>query len=389
MQEFRGYESIEWLGDRYHGDQPDLLKLVTDQSPEELLRLFVISHGMKPVGTWQTHTYSRFTDSVTGRDHFFLIPMPYRNRNRTTQERPNIEVIEKTIFIDGMRTPIRLQSIPYTTPFWYFHYNPNLEDRPYRSMALNLSPYCGEGCPICAGAMTGRVNSGQNFTLSPETVLEGIFEQHPKAHSQVEIVAVVTGCFADFNTLVTHLQEVKAAALKRCAAHTFRVLEHGIDTEERIELVVGELGYDIYVTLECYDPELRRIALNGKRGRKGRAREKFLELIKVYANYLDSHPRDKENFVRVTYLMGLDVLETSAEFFQELAMVNQGLRRTTVLPWVSIFTPYSDGMRKLQRSDFSLEFLLRAQKLCQEYFAPVLLAEKSGGTGQGYARGLF
>ena len=61
-----------------------------------------------------------------------------------------------------------------------------------------------------------------------------------------------------------------------------------------------------------------------------------------------------------------------------------------VLPfWVSVFTPYDKPMRVIQRPDFSLKFLIDAQALATKYFGPELMANHSGGTNHGYARGLF
>jgi hypothetical protein len=87
--------------------------------------------------------------------------------------------------------------------------------------------------------------------------------------------------------------------------------------------------------------------------------------------------------------MGLDSLAVTEQFFQKLAAINDTLQHTTILPWLSIFTPYNNAMRTLQRADFGLGFLLDGMALCQKYFDPQLLANDSGSTGEGYARGLF
>jgi hypothetical protein len=87
--------------------------------------------------------------------------------------------------------------------------------------------------------------------------------------------------------------------------------------------------------------------------------------------------------------MGIDSLEVSGYFFQQIAEINRGLRNVTVVPWLSIFTAYDQTMRVIQRPDFSLKFLLDAQNLCIKYFGEKLLAAESGSTADGYARGLF
>jgi hypothetical protein len=93
--------------------------------------------------------------------------------------------------------------------------------------------------------------------------------------------------------------------------------------------------------------------------------------------------------VRVTYLVGIDSLETTESFFQELASINQTLKHASVIPWMSVFTPYDDHMRVLQQPSFSMKFLLGAQALARKYFPEQLLLEQSGSTGEGYARGFF
>jgi hypothetical protein len=373
------------LAKEYHPHEVEVLKAAQTLSPEQFLRLFVTAHGMKPTGIWQTHTYARFTDSATGKDHFFLIPM----LSSTNSKHPWIRFEQGRLKIDELQVPIYPQSIPHTTPFWYFHYDPNREHHPYHSMTLNLSPSCVEKCVLCAGAKTGRVNNGMEDTLSPKSVLTRIITQHPKAVQQLDSVAIVTGCFSGFAELKTHLAEVRQAISEYCTPSTYRVLEHNIVTEEQFATIVGELGYDVFITLECFDQEIRNLALNGRVGRKGRDSQEFLKIIQTYANYLEARPELGKKIVYVTYLMGLDSLAVTEQFFQTLAAINSTLHHTTILPWLSIFTPYNNAMRTLQRADFGLGFLLNSVTLCQKYFDRQLLATASGSTGEGYARGLF
>ncbi len=374
-----------WLANQYHAEDEIVLIAANELSPEHFLRLFITAHGMTPTGIWQTHTYARYTDSVSGKDHFFLIPMS-QNKH---EKRPNIRFENGLLMIDHIQTAIYPQSIPHTTPFWYFHYDPNKEHQPYDSMTLNLSPACLEKCVLCAGAKTGRVNNGMDSTLSAETVVTRIFEQHQEAIKQLNSVAVVTGCFPSFNQLKQHLTDVRRNIDAYCKPSTYRVLEHNIVTEEQFDDIVGKLGYDIFVTLECYDQNLRNIALNGKVGHKGRDSKKFVELIKTYANYLDARPELGKHLVRVTYLMGLDSLDVTEYFFQQLAEINQSLKHTQIVPWLSIFTAYNDAMRTIQNKDFNLRFLLDGMKLTKKYFKPELLVNESGTTSDGYARGFF
>lgn len=373
------------LAKQYHANDNRTLKAAELFSPKQFLRLFITTHGMQPAGIWQTHTYARYSDATTNKDHFFLIPMP--SSQGTNQ--PWIRFENGFLKIDDIQTGIYPQSIPYTTPFWYFHYNPNKEDRPYHSMTLNLSPSCLEKCTLCAGAKTGRVNNGMEDTLSAQSVVERIFKQHPQAKEQLDSVAIVTGCFANFNELQTHLFNVREAINTHCSPSTFRVLEHNIVSEEEFDIVVGQLGYDIFITLECFDQKIRNIALNGKVGRKGRDSQEFLKMIRNYANYLESRPELGKHKIRVTYLMGLDSLAVTEYFFQQLAEINQTLKNTTIIPWLSIFTAYNDAMRTIQHPDFGLEFLIDGIELCKKYFDLNLLNNESGGTGEGYARGLF
>lgn len=370
---------------KYYGDNKKILEAVSQLSTEQFVRLFITAHGMQPVGIWQTHTYARYTDSLTGKKSFFLIPI----ENPKITMRPWIRFENNVFKIDDFETNIVPQSIPHTTPFWYFHYNPNEEKQPYRSMTLNLSPSCLERCVLCAGAKTGRVNNGMNSTLQAESTIERIFKQHPDAKDQLEKVAVVTGCFNDFNELSAHLADVRKSVEKFCSPSTYRVLEHNVTTEEQLERVVGQLGYDIFITLECFDQEIRNIALNGKVGRKGRDSQEFLHIIQNYANYLEARPKLNKHTVRVTYLMGLDSLATTEYFFQKLSEINISLKYTKVVPWLSIFTPYNDAMRAIQQKDFGLQFLLDSIELSKRYFGNNLLENDSGGTSDGYARGLF
>ncbi len=379
-----GKDACRWLALRYHAAERAVLDAAEELAPEQFLRLFVTAHGMKPVGTWQTHTYARVRDSRTGRDHFFLIPIP------RSLAGPDIRIRDGRLWVDDIPTPARPQSIPHTTPFWYFHYDPNLEEtRPFHSMTLNLKPACPEKCVLCAGAKTGRVNNGLEGALETENVMERIFAKYPQAREQLDTVAVVTGCFPDFAALTDHLKEVRQATQRRARPGTYRVLEHNVTTPAEFDVVAGELGYEVFVTLECFDQKLRDIALNGRVGRKGRDSREFLELLRVYADYLEARPALGQRLIRVTYLMGLDSPETTDYFFRRLAQINAGKRNVTVLPWVSVFTPYDEPMRRIQQPGFGLKSLLDAQALCARYFDAGLLAEESGGTGQGYARGLF
>jgi hypothetical protein len=112
-------------------------------------------------------------------------------------------------------------------------------------------------------------------------------------------------------------------------------------------------------------------------------------MIRVYAEYLEARPELGKRLVRVTYLTGLDSPETTDDFFQQLADINRGKKHATVVPWLSVFTPYDKPMRVIQRHDFSLTFLIEAQQRAEKYFGRDLMAQHSGGTGHGYARGLF
>lgn len=386
----------ERLAARYHAHQPEVAEAIGRCSPEQFLRLFLTAHGMTPAGNWQTHTYARVTDSETGRDHFFLIPIPFElRRDRLGVQaaepaaRPAIRFEDGRLWVDEFRTEVRPQAIPYTTPFWYFHYDPNAEDVPFRSMTLNLKPSCPEKCVMCAGAKTGRVNNGMEGALEADQVLAKIMAKHAGAKTQLDSVAVVTGCFESFDALTVHLRDVREAALRHASPKTFRVLEHNVATERQLDVVVGELGYDVFITLECYDAELRRLALNGRVGRKGRDTAEFLEMMRNYARYLDARPELGRTVVHVTYLIGIDPLPVAETLFREMAEINRGLKNVTVLPWLSVFTPYETSMRLIQHPDFSLQFLLQAQELCRAYFPADLLAAESGGTADGYARGLF
>ena len=73
------------LADRYHMGDEIVKRAAETYSPEQFLRLFITAHGMQPVGLWQTHTYARLTDSLSGKDHFFLIPMPFQRRKQGAQ----------------------------------------------------------------------------------------------------------------------------------------------------------------------------------------------------------------------------------------------------------------------------------------------------------------
>jgi hypothetical protein len=54
-------QSCLTLTHEYHKNDPVILKAAETLSPYQFLRLFIITHGMKPAGNWQTHTYARFT----------------------------------------------------------------------------------------------------------------------------------------------------------------------------------------------------------------------------------------------------------------------------------------------------------------------------------------
>jgi hypothetical protein len=384
------------LAEIYHAGDAVVGEAAESYSPERFLRLFLTAHGMAPVGTWKSHTYARITDSETGLDHFFLIPLPYRPNPRATNaaeraaaKRPNIRFDGTDLWIDDFATSVRPQSIPYTTPFWYFHYDPNRESTPYYSMTLNLKPACPEKCTLCAGAKTGRVNNGTDGALETDRAFARILKQHPEAATQLDSVAVVTGCFDTFDSLTAHLREVRDAARKYAKPPVLRVLEHNVTTTEQFEVVVGELGYDVFITLECFDQSMRKLALNGNVGRKGRNSEEFVSMMKTYGNYLDDRPELGRDLVRVTYLMGIDSLEVSERLFQEMADFNRGLKRAKIIPWLSIFTPYDESMRTIQRADFSLRLLIESQRLAEKYFGADVMARESGSTAEGYARGLF
>lgn len=370
----------------YHAHEPYVLRAARELSREQFLRVFVTYHGMTPVGRWQSHTYVKQTDSITLESHFFLIPIP---RKAPGEKIPWIRIENGVVWVDDFETQMVPQGIPHTTPFWYFHYNPNTEYRPFSSMTLNLSPACSEKCTLCAGAKTGRVNNGMDETLPAKKMVEGIFLKHPEAPKQLDNVAIVTGCFDDFKELSTHLRAVKEVVSEQANPKTLCVLEHNITTEAEYDLVVGELGYDVYITLECYDQEMRNIALNGKVGRKGRDSKEFIEMARVYAKYLDERPHLGKHLVRLTYLVGIDSLEVTEYFFQQLDAINKNLKHTKVIPWLSIFTPYNEGMKMIQRKDYSLSFLYEAMALSERYFGSELMKNESGGTNLGYARGLY
>lgn len=374
------------LANRYHFHETRVLQAARELSPEAFMRLFLTFHGMQPQGRWQSHTYVRQTDSLTGKDHFFLIPI-----SRTYHEEfsPRIRLENNKIWVDEYALDVVPQSIPHTTPFWYFHYNPNTEVTPFTSMTLNLSPSCNERCTLCAGAKTGRVNNGMDETLPTHSFVDGIFKQYPKAAEQLDNVAIVTGCFDDFNELSTHLRSIQTAVRKYTNPKTWCVLEHNIVSEADYDLVVGELGYDVYITLECFDQEMRNLALNGKVGRKGRDSREFIEMAKTYANYLDARPHLGKHLVRLTYLVGIDSLEVTQEFFRQLDEINKTLKHTKVIPWMSIFTPYNEAMKIIQRKDFSLSFLYQVMDMAEGYFGKELMHSESGGTDLGYARGLY
>lgn len=374
------------LIERYYNNNKFLQDSVATLSAAQFLRLFITTNGMQPNGQWLTHTYCKMFDELTQKHHFFLVP---KQSDRTPVAK--INVCHDKLVIDEFETNVMLQKIPYTTPFWYFHYNPNNEDRPYESMTLNLSPECLEKCVLCAGAKTGRVNNGMNGTLDPELIAENIFKQHPNACDQLSSVAVVTGCFKNFDLLATHLSDVKDSICHYANPSTFRVLEHNVTTEAQFMRVVGELGYEIFLTLECFDQEIRNIALNGKVGRKGRNSEQYIDMLETYVNFLEHHQNKNRNqsWVRMTYLAGLDSLDTTEHFFERLRKINQRLKKTKIVPWMSIFTSYNKAMNTIKHKDFGLEFLIKTMNLANHYFGFETMCDESGGSGEGYARGLY
>jgi hypothetical protein len=372
------------LAEQYHAHDPRVIEAANMMDPVQFVRLFISVHGMNPVGQWQTHTYARVNNPQTGKDHFFLIPMAQKKSEGT----PNIHVHHDAIWIDDMALRIYLQRIPYTTPFWYFHYNPNHEDRPFESMTLNLSPSCEERCVLCAGAKTGRVNNGMDDTLGAKKMFDTIFTQYPDAVDQLKSLAIVTGCFPHFDAMESHLAGVKKAVHSFCDVREFRVLEHNVVDDKGFDRVVRDLGYDVYVTLECFDQKLRNIALNGKVGRKGRDSREFLAILENYASYLDRHSIDGR-FVHVTYLIGLDDLSVTEYLFQAIKSINDQLSSPRIIPWLSIFTAYNNAMRIISHPQFGLGFLFEAMALAERYFDRDVLLNKSGGTNEGYARGLY
>jgi hypothetical protein len=229
--------------------------------------------------------------------------------------------------------------------------------------------------------MNGTIDCGATF--------ERIFAQHPEAPEQLDSVAVVTGCFDTFDALAGHLRDVRTSITKYASPRSFRVLEHNVCTPEQFEIVSGELGYEVFITLECFDQEKRKVALNGNVGRKGRDSRQFLEMIRTYAEFLDARRDPMNRLVRVTYLIGIDSLETVEDLFRQLAELNRSLDYAKVVPWLSVFTPYASSMRTIQHPDFSMTFLLEAMELATKYFGQDLIEAESGTTADGYARGLF
>lgn len=372
------------LTERYHSKSKLIQNSLEKLSSAQFLRLFIITNGMPPSGQWLTHTYCRMVDDLTQKHHFFLIP-----KNKSIENLANISVQNGKLTIDEFETNVTLQKIPHTTPFWYFHYNPNTEDMPYQSLTLNLSPDCLEKCVLCAGAKTGRINNGMKETLDPKIISKRIFNLHPEARKQLDSVAVVTGCFESFTLLESHLREVKQSICHYATPSSYRVLEHNVTTEAQFSSIVGELGYEIFITLECFDQQIRNIALNGKVGRKGRNSEDYVEMLNNYVDYLEKHQHIIQPWVRITYLTGLDSLETTEQFFARLAKINQRLKKTKIVPWMSIFTSYNRAMAYLQHKEFGLEFLITMIDLANQYFGCQTMMNESGGTSDGYARGLY
>ena len=112
-------------------------------------------------------------------------------------------------------------------------------------------------------------------------------------------------------------------------------------------------------------------------------------MIQNYANYLDARPELGKHLVHVTYLIGIDSLETTEYLFSLMAEMNRKLKHTTIVPWLSVFTPYDETMRIIQNREFSLGFIIDAQFLAERYFGAALMERESGSTADGYARGLF
>jgi hypothetical protein len=167
------------------------------------------------------------------------------------------------------------------------------------------------------------------------------------------------------------------------------VLEHNVTHDEQFDLVVRDLGYDVFITLECFDQNLRDIALNGKAGLKGRDSRLYMDIIRRYSTYLDERPELGKKVVHVTYLLGIDSLDATEEFFSSLSDINSKMKHVKVVPWLSIFTAYTPGMRLIQQPRFGLEFLVKGTELAKIHFEAPLLETESGGTSDGYARGLF
>jgi hypothetical protein len=114
-----------------------------------------------------------------------------------------------------------------------------------------------------------------------------------------------------------------------------------------------------------------------------------MEIIGKYARYLDAHPELEKRIVHVTYLLGIDSLSVTESFFQQLSSINRTLNHVTIVPWLSIFTPYTAAMRLIQQPSFDLQFIIEGIELAKKYFDAHLLETQSGGTADGYARGLF
>lgn len=377
-------EDIYALIVKYHRHDQDAFALLDSLSPMQLLRLFLIYHGMTPQQVYPTHTYCLLLDPMTQRKHFFLVPRP---RSGSHAPRPAIHAANGHLVIDDLLTPITLQPLAPCSPYYYFHYDPNDDrDQRFRQVTLNLHPHCGQSCRICAGKETRRINQSSLVSVEPEQVFQEIEEKHPQAIEQLQVVAVVTGCFPTFKKLADHLSKVRAAASKRTRACVFRVLEHGVYQPAQLEHVVCHLGYDLFVTLETYDQRTRRRILGSK---KGREVQQLCELVQWYAELVAARRQDEGNIVRVTYVVGLEALSRTEAFFEKLSAINHAFGQTVVAPWVSIFCPYSERQRQLLHPDFSLSFLIKAQQLCKEYFDPKLMAKNSGSTAQGHARGLF
>jgi len=71
-EELHSYkEKAIYLAKQYYPDSLTVIKAALELSPHQFLRLFITAHGMKPIGTWLTHTYVKYEDVETNQNHFF------------------------------------------------------------------------------------------------------------------------------------------------------------------------------------------------------------------------------------------------------------------------------------------------------------------------------